>query len=202
MTWHGVVVEVKETFASVKWDEVPQQLFQVPYDGAGVVYFHLGPEVGPVYGDWLAAARVSVSSLGIIHWQPKSWKALVRSHDPVMGRHALMQELKEFFRMRPRSAIGPDPPGPSDFEKAVLHDAVLAWISFAQSVEQWDSPLCLSIIEPIILRLCALRRASIQGLSQDERAREIQGVYDAFAATTPTTDKLTELMLRPLTKKH
>jgi hypothetical protein len=202
LTWHGSVVEVKDNFATAKWDEVPNQLFRLPYEGPGVCYYHIGPEAGPVYGDWLAAARVSVSSLGIVPWQPKSWKALIRSQDATMGRHALLQELREYFKMRPRSAIGPDTPGPNDYEKATLYEVLLAWVSFAQSIEQWNSPAFIAIVEPLLLRLCALRRGSIQGITQDERSREMQAVYDAFMMTTPTNDKLSEVMLRPLSKKH
>ena len=203
--WHGTVIEKKELrshkFLVVKFDEGGPQQYQLPHQSGGVSYYVIELEDAVEYADWLKAIPQTVSLLGIVPWKPASWKPMIEATDKVMARSAIMTELKAFFRMEARTSLGPGKVHPIDWEKAVYYETVLAWVSFAQTIREWAAPSHLAVLEPTILRLCALRRGSIERLSAEEVQREMEAVYEAHRNTDKRSDKLSELMCKALIKK-
>lgn len=201
IVWHGKVDEVKTKWAVVYWDEAPGKKMQLPYQQAGITYFKIEAESSEEYGDWLAAAPTRPSTLNIVHWNPRTWKEMIEHSDKQIARHLLMSELKAFFFLKPRDALGNEPVSSFDWERSVHHDTILNWIAFSQQVSQWDAPSNLAVVETVLVRCCALRRASIDKLTPEEKVREINAVYEAYRNTTTKVNKLAEIMYKPLTKK-
>jgi hypothetical protein len=207
--WKGVVHEVKKDWIVAIYNEGPDDptvKFDLPYQEPGVVYYSIGADADDrSTGDMLAYARQRVSLLQITVWRPLTWGHLLHpaSGDKLMTRAQLMNELRQFFGLKNRHDItlGSDP---VEHELATAYETLLAWVSLAQSTADWKQQPFLSLIEPLLVRLCALRRASpLSGSSADinkKRNDAIFAVYEAYQTSTSGRDRLTELMMKPLSK--
>ena len=110
-----------------------------------------------------------------------------------------MGELKVFFSLRARHELTTTSDG-LEQELTTAYETILNWVSFAQTIKEWNSPIVITLVEPVILRLCALRRASPYALNDKRRAEAINAVYKAAALSSSTKDRLAELMMEPLAR--
>lgn len=205
LTWKGTVRETKADWVVVNYDQAsdPTEPYDLPYQRPGIEYLKIGPEADPTSaGNMVAAARARMNLFNITEWRPTTWGHLLHptSGDRQTSRAQLMNELKTFFFLKTRHELNA---GSDSLEQelATAYESLLAWTTFAQQCAEWKSPVILGLIEPLIIRLCALRRASPY---KDEKRRNenIQAVYRAWTSSTPTRDKLSELMNEPLGRSN
>eukprot|EP00759_Apiculatamorpha_spiralis_P016469 PhF_6_TR2265/c1_g4_i2/m.3901 len=195
-TWCGIVRDVKDGYVTVVYDDVPGETFALPHHRDELVYFVVEAEDAPTYGDYTKAVfRGASNALNINHWKPETWKEYLGGsiHDRVV----LVNELSAFYGLKARSNLGTNA-GTREYEKAALYDVLIAWISFAQSVEEWRK--AVPIILPVIHRLCALKRGSGEGITDQERTKEMDAVYEALLKSD-NQDHLSAVMGRPILAK-
>ena len=204
-TWAGTVMEKLANWVVVVYSEGPTDptiRYDLPYQSGGVQYIAIGPENDPrSAGNMLTAIRARPNLFSITEWRPQTWGHLLHptSNDRVTSRAQLIGELRTFFSLKVRHELSVNSDG-LETELATAYDLVFAWISFAQTVTEWKTPPILGLIEPLIIRLCALRRASPY---KDEKRRSdaMLAVYRAVNQSSATKDKLSELMLEPLARQ-
>ena len=204
-TWIGTVIEKKTDWVVCTYTEGPPDAsvrYDLPYQKGGVEYVSIGPEEDPhSSGNMLTAVRTRQTMFQIQEWRPASWGHMLHPPhaDRVTARAQLMGELKAFFNLKVRHELSLTSDD-LETELATAYETLMAWIIFAQTIQEWKSPPILGLIEPLVLRLCALRRASP---FKDAKRRQdsIQAVYRAANQSSATKDKVSELMLEPLARQ-
>ena len=204
-TWVGTVIEKKADWIVATYSEGPADAstrYDLPYQRGGIEYLAIGPEEDPhSAGNMLTAVRTRVTMFQIQEWRPVSWGHMLHpaQADRTTTRAQLMGELKSFFSLKVRHELSTTSDD-LETELATAYETLMAWIIFAQTIAEWKTPPILGLIEPLVLRLCALRRASPYKDAQ-RRQDAIQAVYRVANASSATKDKVTELMLEPLARQ-
>lgn len=204
-TWVGTVIAKKEDWVVCTYAEGPPDptvRYDLPYQKGGIQYIAIGPEEDPhSSGNMLTAVRTRQTMFQIQEWRPLSWGHMLHppNADRATARAQLMGELKAFFNLKVRHELFTNSDD-LETELATAYETLMAWIIFAGTVAEWKSPPILGMIEPLVLRLCALRRASP---FKDAKRRQdaIQSVYLAANQSSTTRDKVSELMLSPLMRQ-
>lgn len=204
ITWRGTVREIKKNWIVVNYDvgpTDPTEAFDLPYQKPGIVYYEIGPDTDDKSsGDMLAFARQRISLLQITAWRPLTWGHLLHpaSGDKLLSKAQLMGELRAFFFLKTSHSLT-QASDTTEHELATADETLNAWISLAQATSDWKQQPFLNLIEPTLIRLCALRRAS-PFTDHKRRAEAIFSVHKAYQTSTPSRDRLTELMMEPLSK--
>lgn len=203
--WHGTVREVLTDWVLVIYDEAPDPLVQysLPYQAATLEYFRLEAEGARTGGDMLQAARARASLFSVIEWRPLTWGHMLHPEngDRLTTKALLMNELKSYFGLVTRAELTLGSTA-YEYELVTLYEALLAWVSFASICSEWKTPAILALVEPILHRCCALRRASPYR-DEKRRGEAINQLTEAWVAGTSTSrDRVSEIMARPLGKPN
>lgn len=208
VTWHGRVLAMKkgegenDHVATVEYDQKPGYKYQLPAQPWGTLtYFHLDKEGAEEFASYADSVLVPGQGLSICPWKPATFFGLTHSADKRLGMNALMGHLDNFFGLKERSELSKKS-AHHLWERATHRETIYNWIVAMQAIDakQANSPLLRSLLEPTIVRLCALRRGHADGVVETEKQNVIAAVYAAYEKqrSKPSDPVFDLLMKSPL----
>lgn len=195
VTWTGEVrSKPRENLALVVYLEAKDTKQEYELPPGDTTKIHTLTAIAESTRPTMESGRLDVTSSGIIPWQPLTWSTMLKGNNALHGRTLLLDTLKGYFGYKDRADQREDWLA-SDHEKCVLGEVIRNWVILTQSLsdEQASSKIILAIIEPVVLRLCALKRG--EGLRGEDKKEAMNAVHGAHFKLVFKDDPLSKLMM-------